>query len=116
MDPYLIYLLAVNTVAFLVFTIDFLLYKFAGRELVDHRVLSLFAVAGGGVGMLLAFLLWDRYVVKYNVAWRFVTVLGVIVWGLVTPCVYEVVRLDVEALLAPLDLGRSLPSAYTRSP
>lgn len=109
MDPYPIYLLAVNAVAFLVFTIDLLLYKFAGRELVDHCVLSLFAVVGGGVGMLLAFLLRDRHVVKDNVAWRFIAVLGIIVWELVTLCAYGVVRLDVEALLAPLDLGALAP-------
>lgn len=109
MDPYLIYLLSVNAVAFLAFTIDFLLYKFAGRELVDHRVLSLFAVAGGGVGMLLAFLLWDRHVVKDNVAWRFIAVLGIIVWAFLTLCVYGVVRLDVEALFAPLDLASLAP-------
>ena len=109
MGPYLIYLLTVNVVAFLAFTIDFLLYKFADRELVDHRLLSLFAVAGGGVGMLLAFLLWDRHVVKDNVAWRLIAVLGIIVWALVTLCVYGVVRLDVEALLAPLDLGALAP-------
>lgn len=109
MDPYLMYLLTVNVVAFLVFTIDFLLYKFADRELVDHRVLSLFAVVGGGMGMLLAFLLWDRHVVKDNVAWRFIAVLGVIVWVLATLCVYGVVRLDVEGLLAPLDLASLVP-------
>lgn len=60
---------------------DFLSYKFADCELSDYRALSLFAVAGGGVGMLLAFLLWDRHVVKDNVAWRFIAVLGIIVWG-----------------------------------
>lgn len=109
MDSFLIYLLAVNAVAFLSFTIDFLLYKFADRELVDHRVLSLFAVAGGGVGMLLAFLLWDRHVVKDNVAWRFIAVLGIIVWALVTLCVYRVVRIDVGGLLAPLDLASLAP-------
>lgn len=105
MDPYLMYLLTVNAVAFLAFTIDFLIYKFAGRELVDHRVLSLFAVVGGGMGMLLAFLLWDRRVVKDNVARRFIAVLGVIVWTLVTLCIYGVVRFDVKALLAPPDLA-----------
>lgn len=109
MGPYLMYLLAVNAIAFLAFIIDFLLYKFADRELVDHRVLSLFAVAGGGVGMLPAFLLWDRHVIKDNVAWRFIAVLGVIVWALVTLCVYGVVRLDVKALLAPLDLASLIP-------
>lgn len=109
MDSFLIYLLAVNAVAFLSFTIDFLLYKFADRERVDHRVLSLFAVAGGDVGMLLAFLLWDRHVVKDNVAWRFIAVLGIIVWALVTLCVYRVVRIDVGGLLAPLDLASLAP-------
>lgn len=88
---------------------DFLSYKFADCELSDYRALSLFAVAGGGVGMLLAFLLWDRHVVKDNVAWRFIAVMGIIVWGLVTLCAYGVVRLDVEALLAALDLGALAP-------
>lgn len=42
-------------------------------------MLSLFAVVGGGVGMLVAFLLWDRHVVQGNVAWRYIVVLGVII-------------------------------------
>ena len=32
MDPFLIYLIAVNVVAFIVFTIDFFLFMKSGRE------------------------------------------------------------------------------------
>lgn len=42
-------------------------------------------------------------------AWRFLAVLGVIVWALVTLCVCGVVRPDVGALLAPLDLASLAP-------
>ena len=66
MDPFLVYLIAVNVVAFLLFTIDYLIM--AGNDydwdtgLMDGRILSLFAVAGGAPGMLLALAVWARRV------------------------------------------------------
>lgn len=110
MDPYLIYLLAVNALAFVLFTIDFFATWATGRdELIDHRVLSAFALLGGGAGMLGAFLVWDRRVTKDNVAWRLMAIIGVIIWALVTLCVYGVVQLDVASLVVPLDLGSLTP-------
>lgn len=110
MDPYLIYLLVVNALAFLLLTIDFHVCVRTGRdEFIDHRLLSAFALVGGGAGMLAAFLVWDRKVNKDNVAWRFMAIVGVIAWALVTLCVYGVVRLDAAALVAPLDLGSLAP-------
>ena len=110
MDPYLTYLLVANALAFLLFTIDFLACMRTGRdELIDHRPLSAFALVGGGAGMLAAFLVWDRKVNKDNVAWRFMAVIGVIAWALVTLCVYGVVKLDIASLVAPLDLSGLAP-------
>ena len=110
MDPYLIYLLVVNALAFLLLTIDFHVCVRTGRdELIDHRLLSAFALVGGGVGMLAAFLVWDRKVNKDNVAWRFMALIGIVAWTLITLCVYGVVRLDASSLVAPLDLGGLAP-------
>lgn len=110
MDPYLTYLLVVNALAFLLLTIDFQVCVRTGRdELIDHRLLSAFAPIGGGAGMLAAFLVWDRRVNKDNVAWRFMAVIGIIAWTLITLCVYGVVRLDAASLVAPLDLGSLAP-------
>ena len=110
MDPYSIYLLVVNALAFLLFTADFWAYMRTEREeLIDHRVLSVFALIGGGVGMLVAFLVWDRRVNKNNVAWRLMAIIGIVAWVLVTLCVYGIVRLDLASLVAPYDLGGLAP-------
>lgn len=110
MTPYSTYLLVVNALAFLLFTIDFHVCMRTGREeLIDHRILSAFALLGGGVGMLGAFLVWDRRVNKNNVAWRLMAIVGIVAWTLVTLCVYGVVRLDLSSLMAPLDLGSLAP-------
>ena len=110
MDPYPIYLLAVNVLAFLLFTVDYWACMRTEREeLIDHRVLSAFALVGGGVGMLVAFLVWDRRVNKNNVAWRLMAIIGIAAWVLATLCVYGIVRLDVASLVAPFDLGGLAP-------
>lgn len=57
MASYPIYLLAVNALAFLLLTVDFYVCMRTGREeLIDNRTLSAFALLGGGIGMLGAFL------------------------------------------------------------
>lgn len=110
MTPYPTYLLVVNALAFLLLTVDFHVCMRTGRvEFIDHRVLSAFALFGGGVGMLGAFLVWDRRVNKDNVAWRLMAVIGIVVWTLVTLYVYGVIRLDPASLAAPLDLGALAP-------
>lgn len=98
-----------NGIAFLAFTIDFLVYWFMDRDFIDHRILSLFSVAGGGVGMLLTFLVFDRRAVKRNVAWRFMAIIGIVIWTVISLCVYGIVSIDVASLVAPLELGRLVP-------
>ena len=109
MDPFLIYLIAVNVVAFIVFTIDFFLFMKSGRELVNHAVMCLFAVLGGGVGMLASFLIWDRKVVKSNAAWRFAALMGIVVWTMVVLAVYGVITIDLSVITEPLGLEKLAP-------
>lgn len=109
MDPFLIYLIAVNVVAFVVFTIDYFLFMKSGRELVNHVAMSLFAVFGGGVGMLASFLIWDRRVVKANAAWRFAALMGIVVWTMVVLAVYGVININLAAITEPLGLEKLAP-------
>ena len=109
MDPFLIYLMAVNVVAFVVFTIDYFLFMKSGRELVNHVAMSLFAVFGGGVGMLASFLIWDRRVVKANAAWRFAALMGIVVWTMVVLAVYGVININLAAITEPLGLEKLAP-------
>lgn len=87
MDPFLIYLLAINIVTFILFTIDYFIADRNGDEdtgLMDGRILSLFAVAGGAIGMLLALAIWTRrHINKYNIAWWFTAIVFLIIWGFV---------------------------------
>ena len=94
-----VYLIAVNVAALVFFTLDFLHYMRTGRDLIDHRLLCLFGVAGGGLGMLAAFLIWDRRVVKDNVAWRFFAIVCVIAWALVVATAAGVLRPDWGSLV-----------------
>ena len=109
MDPFLIYLMAVNVVAFVVFTIEYFLFMKSGRELVNHVAMCLFAVLGGGVGMLVSFLIWDRKVVKANAAWRFAALMGIVVWTMVVLAVYGVININLAAITEPLGLEKLAP-------
>lgn len=110
MDPYVTYLFAVNILAFLFHTLDYHVCMGAGREeLIDHRVLSVFAIIGGGAGMLAAFLVWDRRVNKNNVAWRFIAIIGVIIWALITFYVHGIVEFDTASLISPIDFCDLVP-------
>lgn len=65
------YLVVINTLAFLVFTIDFWIYVHAGNGAFNHAVLNIFAIASGAGDVLLSFLVWDGRIRKDNIAWRF---------------------------------------------
>lgn len=92
------YLIIINVAALLLFTMDFFHYMRSGCDLIDHRALSFIGVAGGGLGMLAAFLVWDRRVVKDNVAWRFIAILSIIVWAFVAAWALGLLRPDWGSL------------------
>ncbi len=77
------YLLAINLFTFLVYTADFFLTLHETLEDDDyrHNFLSLLGLAGGGVGMLLALVIWSGRVVKGNATWYVSAVAFTMLWG-----------------------------------
>ncbi len=100
MDWFLIYLVGINVVTFLLFTIDYLIM--AGNDydwntgLMDGRILSIFAVVGGAAGMLLAMIVWARKVNKHNIAWWFTSIVCLIVWAMVCAWKWGLVSFGVS--------------------
>lgn len=80
--------------------------------LMDGGILSLFGVAGGCLGMLLALAigtrLWSRHrITKANVAWWFIAFASLVVWALVCAARWGLVVLDPNPgrLLSGWNLG-----------
>lgn len=109
MNPLIIYLIAINLITFVLFTIDFFImakndYN-SDTGLMDGRLLSLFAVAGGGVGMLIALFVWTKCRInKHNVAWWFTSILCIIIWALICAWRWRLVQLDFGLLLGQFDM------------
>lgn len=63
----------------------------------DGRILTLFAVAGGALGMLLALMLFTgNHMNKRNIAWWFNAIVFLIVWVLVVLVWAGVIVVDLE--------------------
>ena len=63
------YLIAVNIIGFLMYFINFLLYKFTGSANVDN-LLTILSLAGGSLGIFVFIVLFDRKSVKENMMSR----------------------------------------------
>ena len=63
------YLIAVNIIGFLMYFINFLLYKFTSSANVDN-LLTILSLAGGSLGMFVFIVLFDRKSVKENMMSR----------------------------------------------
>ena len=100
LDAFQTYLIIVNVVAFIAFTVDFHVYKSTGNEPFNHVALNIFAVIGGAAGMLLAFLVWDRKIRKANVAWRFIALAMLLLWIVIIANVYGPNRFSFKDLIA----------------
>ena len=100
LDAFQTYLIIVNVVAFIAFTVDFHVYKSTGNELFNHVALNIFAVIGGAAGMLLAFLVWDRKIRKANVAWRFIALAMLLIWMVIIANVYGPNRFSFKDLVS----------------
>lgn len=59
--------------------------------------------------MLAAFLVWDRKVVKDNVAWRFISIICVVVWGMIVAVVYGFIDIDIQSLMKQLNMDIVIP-------
>ena len=73
--PFVIYLAGINALTFILFSIDCAIARYNQDEdtgLMDGRILTLFAVAGGALGMRLTLMLFTRnHMNKHNITWWF---------------------------------------------
>jgi uncharacterized membrane protein YsdA (DUF1294 family) len=104
LDPFLIYLLAINALAFVAFVVDFLLCMWKpelDETAANSLVMDVFPIAGGALGMLVALFALGglgrgHRMNKDNIAWWFLAIVCLIVWGLVAAVRFGFVSLDTS--------------------
>ena len=72
------YVIAINIVAFLVYTIDFQIYNHGGDGIKPAVLCNLVTICGGALGTLVAEVLWDRKINKVNAQSRIYTLVWLI--------------------------------------
>ena len=73
------YVIAINIIAFLVYTIDFQIYKHGGDGIKPEVLCNLVTIFGGAFGTVLAEVLWDRKINKDNAQSRIYTAVWLII-------------------------------------
>lgn len=111
LDTFTFYLLVANVTSFVVHAVHYLLPRADGRDRVSTTIRGIVSAAGGAAGTLLAFLLWDRRVVKEN-AWQHVLALSsAVLWGTAFCFVY-LHPFDAQAFTDNLLAPRKSLGAY----
>ena len=72
------YVIAINIVAFLVYTIDFQIYTHGGDGIKPEVICNIVTIFGGAFGTLVAELLWDRKINKVNAQSRIYTLVWLV--------------------------------------
>lgn len=116
MDPFLLYFIAINAATFVVFAIDYLLcLKFPSLDnmAANSLILDIFPIAGGAAGMLLALFLLGglgrgHRMNKDNIAWWFLAIVCLVVWGLVAAAKFGLLSpsMGIDGLLSGWDTGK----------
>ena len=116
LNPFLLYLIVINIVTFIAVVIDFLLcmWKPAIDDMAANSlIMDIFPIVGCAAGMLLAMFVITglgrgHRMNKDNIAWWFLAIVCLIVWGLVAAANLGLVTLDggVGALFSGWNLGR----------
>jgi uncharacterized membrane protein YsdA (DUF1294 family) len=104
LDPFLLYLIAINAVAFLAFVIDFhicMRWPAVDDSAANSLIMDVFPIAGGALGMLFALFIITgtgrgHRMNKDNISWWFLAIVCLIVWGLVATVRFGLVTLDVS--------------------
>jgi len=104
MDPFLLYLVAINVVAFLAFVVDFLLSMWKPEiddTAANSLVMDVFPIVGGAAGMLLALFLLPKLMGRHrmnkdNIAWWFLAIPCLVIWTVIAITVFGVARPDVS--------------------
>lgn len=112
LDAFQTYLAIINVIAFVLFTIDYKVCLRRGDSLFHPFFLDFFALIGGPLGMLIAFLVWDRKVVKDNAWWRILALILLVVWILIVYCVYSNDAFSFSRLIANVGGGHTVLIAY----
>lgn len=90
------YMIAVNILAFLIFTIDFQIYKRGGEGIKPAIICEIITVIGGAAGTMLAFILWDRHLNKTNMTWRIYATTLMIIQVVICLAIFGPRRLEVQ--------------------
>ena len=116
LDPFLVYLIAVNVLTFAAFVIDFLLCAWKPElddTVANSLVMDIFPIAGGALGMLLALFLLTgigrgHRMNKNNVAWWFLAIVCLVVWGLMAAVRFGLVTVDASwsGVFSDWDFGK----------
>lgn len=84
-SPFTVYLVTINIVAFAAFTLDFFVFSSGKVDYVNDggtaSFLSLFALIGGGLGMLLAVMVWNWGSLLEGIGWIALALCSAILWG-----------------------------------
>ncbi|WP_165044239.1 DUF1294 domain-containing protein [Adlercreutzia sp. ZJ138] len=102
MDPFLQYLIVINVVAFVAFAIDFFLcmrIPTLDDSAANSLIVCVFPIAGGAVGALIALFIFTGLISRHrmnkdNIAWWFLSIVCLVVWGLFVAVRYGLVTLD----------------------
>ncbi len=78
MSPVAIYLIAINVLAFVIYTIDYQLYQHGGDGIKPEVICNLVTMLGGSLGTCIAEFLWDRKINKVNAQSRIYTIFWLI--------------------------------------
>ena len=73
------YVIAINIIAFLVYTIDYQIYKHGGDGIKPEVLCNIVTIFGGAFGTLVAEVLWNRRINKLNAQSRIYTVVCLII-------------------------------------
>ena len=76
-----LYIIVINVIAFLIYTIDFQIYRHGGKGIKPQVLCNLVTICGGAIGTLITEILWDRKVNKLNAQSRIYTLIWVILQG-----------------------------------
>jgi uncharacterized membrane protein YsdA (DUF1294 family) len=99
---FVLYIIAVNIVAFIAFTADYFVWSKNVSKYVSEgetaSFLNILGAIGGGASMLLAVLLWGKGIHKYNVGWVVYAFCFTMIWGGILVLVYSPFDLEMGAM------------------
>lgn len=111
-----VYLAAINVVTFILFAIDYAITRIKNNEdtgLFHGVIMTLFAVAGGAGGMLLALALFTRFrICKANAGWWFSALFLTVLWAVAVLCWTGVIDLRLGLNLSTTGTGSLILAIY----